>query len=124
MRINRIDIKNESQRLIRSINSNTCGGLPPLCNWFDEPYSLIYGWGDYPQHVTSQNNSAEEQKEPEHPSYEPFENKAEQETVTEPEAEISAEEDMPEPPKDNPISGTVVRKTTADLIKDADFEEF
>ena len=70
------------------------------------------------------NNSAEEQKEPEHPSYEPFENKAEQETVTEPEAEISAEEDMPEPPKDNPISGTVVRKTTADLIKDADFEEF
>ncbi len=27
-------------------------------------------------------------------------------------------------PKDNPISGTVVRKTTADLIKDADFEEF
>ena len=61
MRINRIDIKNESQRLIRSINSNTCGGLPPLCNRFDEPYSLIYGWGDYPKHVTSQNNSAEEQ---------------------------------------------------------------
>ena len=27
-------------------------------------------------------------------------------------------------PKDKPISGTAVRKTTADLIKDADFEEF
>ena len=34
------------------------------------------------------------------------------------------EEKTSEKPKDNPISGTVVRKTTADLIKDADFEEF
>lgn len=34
------------------------------------------------------------------------------------------EEKTFEKPKDNPISGTVVRKTTADLIKDADFEEF
>ena len=52
---------NESQRLIRSINSNASGSLPPLCNRIDETYSLIYGWEEYPQHVTSQNNSAKEQ---------------------------------------------------------------
>ena len=35
-------------------------------------------------------------------------------------------QDEPEEEKiqDTPISGTVVRKTTADLINDADFEEF
>ncbi|MBR1613946.1 MAG: hypothetical protein IJ673_00555, partial [Treponema sp.] len=40
-------------------------------------------------------------------------------------AKVEQKEQKSEPqPKQNPTSGTVVKKTAADLVSDADFEEF